>query len=241
MKRLRSLLPLILLVLVGVGLFASGVLDRFGPSGIVADQHLLEQQIQTRPLLAALIHVGIITAAIATGIPGAVVLILAGGMLFGPVLGALLSSVGLVLGSCVLYAASRFAFGGQSDAPAPALVERVRQGYHGHPLSYTFFLRLVPVFPFGGVTVALAWLRCPPWLFVLATAVGGSVTTTIETLLGAGLAKNLAQNGTIDGHLFADPWFVGPMCGMALLALLPVVLGRRRTPPAATSEPPPPR
>ncbi len=109
MKRLRSLLPLLLLFLVGIGLFASGVLDRFGPSGIAAEQHLLLEQIATYPLLAALIHVGIITAAIATGIPGTVVLILAGGMLFGGLLGAVLSSIGVILGASVLYAASRFA------------------------------------------------------------------------------------------------------------------------------------
>ncbi|WP_313917890.1 VTT domain-containing protein [Tahibacter sp.] len=239
MKRLRSLAPLLLLVLIGVGLFASGVLDRFGPSGIAAEQHLLQEQIATRPLLAALVHVGIITAAIATGIPGTVVLILAGGMLFGGLLGAVLSSIGVILGASVLYAASRFAFSGDQPGRAPALVERLRQSYHAHPHSYTFFLRLVPVFPFGGVTVALAWLRCPPWLFVLATAVGGSVTTTIESLLGAGLAQNLARNGTIDSHLLADPWFIGPMFGMALLALLPIVLNRWRARRAARTHTPP--
>lgn len=240
MKRLRSLLPLLLLVLVGAGLFASGVFDRFGPSGIAAEQHLLQEQIAAHPLLSALIHIGIITAAISTGIPGAVVLILAGGILFGAALGALLSSIGVVLGACVLFAASRFAFGGQDAARAPALVERLRQGYHAHPLSYTLFLRLVPVFPFGGVTVALAWLRCPTWLFVLATATGGALTTTIESLLGAGLAKNLAENGAIDSHLLGDPWFLGPMFGLAFLALLPIVLNRLRRPREQRGEPAPP-
>lgn len=238
MNRLRSLLPLLLLVLVGAGLFASGVLDRFGPAGIAAERHELQQQIAQHPLLSAAIHVGIVTAAISTGIPGAVVLILAGGMLFGAVLGTALSSVGVFLGAAVLYGASRFAFGGPSGARAPALVERLRQGYHAHPLSYTFFLRLVPVFPFGGVTVGLAWLRCPPWLFLLATGVGGTLTTSMESLLGAGLAKNLAENGAIDSHLLADPWFVVPMFAMALLALLPIVLNRRRKPAEPQSNSP---
>jgi uncharacterized membrane protein YdjX (TVP38/TMEM64 family) len=242
MKRLRSLLPLLLLILVGAGLFASGVLDRFGPAGIAAERHELQQQIAQHPLLSAAIHVGIVTAAISTGIPGTVVLILAGGMLFGAALGAALSSVGVFLGAAVLYGASRFAFGGPSSARAPALVERLRQGYHAHPLSYTFFLRLVPVFPFGGVTMGLAWLRCPPWLFLLATGVGGTLTTSMESLLGAGLAKNLAENGAIDSHLLADPWFVVPMFAMALLALLPILLNRRRKPaePPANSPQSPP-
>lgn len=239
MNRLRSLLPLLLLILVGVGLFASGVLDHFGPAGIAAERHELQLQIAQRPLLSAAIHVGIVAAAISTGIPGTVVLILAGGMLFGAVLGAVLSSIGVFVGAAVLYGASRFAFGGPSGARAPALVERLRQGYHTHPLSYTFFLRLVPVFPFGGVTVALAWLRCPSWLFLLATGVGGTLTTSMESLLGAGLAKNLSDDGAIDSHLLADPWFIVPMCTMALLALLPIVLNRRRRPAGASTDSPP--
>ncbi len=240
MNRLRSLLPLLLLVLVGVGLFASGVLDRFGPAGIVAERDELQLQIAAHPLLSALIHIGIVTAAVSTGIPGAVVLILAGGMLFGAALGTALSSIGVFLGAAVLYGASRFAFGGDKVGPAPALVERLRQGYHGHPLSYTFFLRLVPVFPFGGVTVALAWLRCPPWLFLLATGVGGTLTTTMESMVGAGLAKNLAADGTLDRHLLADPWFIAPMFAMALLALLPILINRRRKPNAPPAGTPPP-
>ncbi|GMV29450.1 MAG: hypothetical protein AMXMBFR59_15750 [Rhodanobacteraceae bacterium] len=238
MNRLRSLLPLLLLILVGASLFASGVLDHFGPAAIAAERHALQLQIAQHPLLSAAIHVGIITAAISTGIPGGVVLILAGGMLFGAVLGTVLSSIGVFLGAAVLYGASRFAFGGPAGARAPALVDRLRQGYHAHPLSYTFFLRLVPLFPFGGVTVALAWLRCPPWLFLLATGVGGTLTTSMESLLGAGLAKNLAEKGTIDEHLLADPWFIAPLFAMGLLALLPVVLNRRRKPPANPSPPP---
>ena len=165
------------------------------------------------------------------------VLILAGGMLFGGWYGALLSSIGVTLGALVLYGASRFAFGEHGDSGAPALVERLRGGYLAHPVSYTFFLRLVPFFPFGGVTVALAWLRCPLWLFALATAFGGSLMTTIESLLGAGLAQNLEHDGKLDASVFSDPWVLGPSVLLAVMALIPVVVNRwrqRRPLPAQT-------
>lgn len=232
MKRLRSLLPLLILVGLGIALFASGALDHFKPAAIAQEQHFLQQQVLEHPALAALIHIAVMTLAISTGLPGGVVLVMAGGMLFGGWYGALLSSIGVTLGAIVLYGASRFAFGdGGDDGRAPALVGRLRGGYHSHPLAYTFFLRLVPFFPFGAVTVALAWLRCPLWLFALATAVGGSVMTTIESLLGAGLAKNLDRGGHIGGALFADPWVLGPMLLMAALALVPLLFNRRRVPP----------
>lgn len=239
MKRLRSLLPLLVLATIGAAVFFSGVLERLEPAALYRQHVMLQQQIVEHPLIAALIQIGIVTLGIATGIPGMVVLILAGGMLFGGWYGALLSSIGVTLGALVLYGASRFAFGDHGDSGAPALVERLRGGYLAHPVSYTFFLRLVPFFPFGGVTVALAWLRCPLWLFALATAFGGSLMTTIESLLGAGLAKNLEHDGKLDASLFTDPWVLGPSVLLAVMALIPVAVNRwRQRRPQAAQNPP---
>jgi uncharacterized membrane protein YdjX (TVP38/TMEM64 family) len=105
---------------------------------------------------------------------------------------------------------------------------RLRAGYHAFPFSYTMFLRLVPFFPFGGVTVALAWLRCPLWLFLTATAIGGTVMIAFETALGAGLAETIAREGQVSFDMFSHPHVLLPMLGMAVLALVPIVLGQLR-------------
>jgi len=233
MKRLRSLLPLLILVAVGVGLFLSGSLDRFSPEKMATEQVQLQQQIADHPVLAPLIQIGAMWMAVSTGIPGAVVIVFAGGMLFGVVFGTVLSTIGLTLGALTLFFASRHAFGDHTHGGAPALVERLRGGYQAHPVSYTFFLRLVPVFPFGGVTVALAWLRCPTWLFVVSAVGGGAVMTGFETALGAGLARNIAETGHLDAALLHDPRVFAPMLGLAVLALVPIAIQRwraRRTP-----------
>lgn len=230
MKRLRSLLPLLVLVAVGVVMFFSGALDRFRPEVIAHHQDTLRAYVAEHPYLSAGAHIGVMTLAISTGIPGGVVIIFAGGMLFGVVWGTLLSSVGVTLGALVLFFASRHAFGDHSRGNAPALVERLREGYLAHPVSYTFFLRLVPFFPFGAITMALAWLRCPVWLFTLATGIGGSLMTGIETALGAGLAKNIETSGKIDpAGMLTDPYVLGPVLGLALFALVPIALNRWRT------------
>jgi uncharacterized membrane protein YdjX (TVP38/TMEM64 family) len=228
MRRFRSFLPLLVLIALGIALLASGVLDRFRPDTLAAEQAALQARIALHPLLAGLAQVGATTLAIATGIPGVVVVILAGGMLFGVVAGTLLSSLGVTLGALILFLASRHAFGDHRHANAPGLVEKLRAGYRAHPLSYTCFLRLVPFFPFGGVTIALAWLRCPLWLFTAATASGGSVMTAIETVLGAGLAQNIGAHRTVGLSLFSDPVVIGPLLAMGLLALSPIVIGKWR-------------
>src|SRR5579885_1029733 len=210
MKRYRSLIPLAILIAAGIAMLASGVLDRFRPEHLAEEQASLRALIGAHPFLAAAAQVGAVTLAISTGIPGVVVLIFAGGMLFGILLGAILSSIGVTLGALVLFFASRHAFGQHQGVEAPGLVARLRAGYLAHPVSYTFFLRLVPFFPFGGVTVGLAWLRCPLWLFTAATAGGGMLMTGIETALGAGLAKNIGENQKVSLSLFSDPTVLVP-------------------------------
>jgi uncharacterized membrane protein YdjX (TVP38/TMEM64 family) len=232
MKRFRSFLPIIVLIAIGVGVIASGALDRFRPENLAHEQVALQAQIALHPLLAALLHVGVVTASISTGIPGVIVLIFAGGMLFGTVLGTILSSIGVTLGAMILFLASRHAFGDHTHSDAPGLVSRLRGGYLAHPVSYSFFLRLVPFFPFGGVTVGLAWMRCPLWLFLTATSVGGSLMTGIETALGAGLAKNIGANQAIGLEMLHDPAVLIPLLSLGVLALVPILVSKWRAAPA---------
>ncbi|MGN6519128.1 MAG: TVP38/TMEM64 family protein [Dokdonella sp.] len=227
MKRLRAFLPLLVLVAIGVALFLGGALDRFDPHRVAQEEAELRAAITAHPVLAALAQIGLMMLAIATGIPGAVVVVLAGGMLFGIVEGTLLSSLGTTLGALILFFASRSAFA-SGDGTAPAWVERVRSGYRAYPVSYAMFLRLVPFFPFGGVTIALAGLGCPLWLFLLATATGGSVMIAFETALGAGLTETIAREGTVSLNLFAHRSVLLPLLGMAVLALAPIVLAQLR-------------
>jgi len=227
MKRLRSFLPLIVLISIGIALLLSGALDRFRPETLGAEQVHLRAQIAEHPVIAALIQIAIVTLAISTGIPGALVLIMAGGMLFGTFLGTFLSGIGTTLGATILFLASRSAFE-QGNGEPPALVGKLRAGYHAYPISFAMFLRLVPFFPFGGVTIALAWLRCPLWLFLTATVLGGTVMIAFETALGAGLTDTIAREGQVSLNLFTHRRVLLPVLGMAVLALAPIVLSQLR-------------
>lgn len=232
MQRLKSFLPLLLLLLAGAALYASGSLQDLRLSQLGAEQGRLTAMVVQSPYVSRAAYLGLVTLSVATGIPGTIVLILAGGMLFGVVEGTLWSAIGLMLGSLLLFLASRYAFSG-SKREAPKLVQRIRGGFLAHPLSYTMFLRLVPIFPFGALTVALAWLRCPLWIFLIASAFGGTVMLVFETAIGAGLAKSVANGKVLGAHMLLDPHIALPLLALAVLALVPVLLGRvRKTPPA---------
>ncbi|KZC35766.1 MULTISPECIES: TVP38/TMEM64 family protein [Rhodanobacter] len=240
MSRWRAALPLILLVLAGLLLFASGSLHQLAPQRLVAHQAELHAQIASHPWLTRLAYIGLLTLTVATGIPGTIVVILAGGFAFGVVDATVFSSIGLTLGSLVLYLASRYAFGAGSRQP-PAMVARLRHGFERHPASYTLFLRFVPVAPFGLVTISLAWLRCPLWLFLGASWLGGTVSLIFETSIGAGLGDAIATShgGPLGIGLFLHREVLLPLGAIALLALLPLLLERltrRRRQPSRHSD-----
>ncbi|GAB3026320.1 MULTISPECIES: VTT domain-containing protein [Oleiagrimonas] len=227
MKRLRAMLPLLLLLTTGIVLLAGGMGSYLAPGRLAQEHAALLEAVQQHPWLSRLAYIGLLTLVTSTGIPGSLLVIIAGGLVFGEIQGTLLSSIGLLLGSLLLFLASRYAFG-CGRKPAPRVVERLRHGYAQHPVNYTFFLRFVPVFPFGAVTVGLAWLRCPMWLFLLSSFVGGSIMLIFETAIGADLGRNLAAGEAMGWRLFLDPHMLLPLGALALLAVLPVVIRRRQ-------------
>ncbi|MHA6205352.1 TVP38/TMEM64 family protein [Dyella soli] len=226
MSRLRAALPLLLLVIAGIVLFSSGILDRLHPEELVRHQAQLRAQIADEPWLSRIAFIGLLTLAVSTGIPGTVVIIMAGGFAFGTLEGSIYSSIGLTLGTLILFLASRYAFGAGSRHP-PALVDKLHHGFERHPVAYTMFLRFVPVAPFGLITVALAWLRCPLWLFLGASWLGGTVSLIFETSIGTGLGEALAHS---QGHfgigllMQRSVWM--PLSAIGVLALLPLIVER---------------
>jgi uncharacterized membrane protein YdjX (TVP38/TMEM64 family) len=225
LNRLRAALPLLLLIAAGIVLVASGVFDRIHPEQLVAHQREFRAHINEDPWLSRLIYIGLLILATCTGIPVTILLILAGGFAFGVVEGTTYSSIGLTLGSLILFLASRYAFGAGSKHP-PAIVEKLHHGFERHPVVYTLFLRLVPVAPFGLITVALAWLRCSLWLFLGATWFGGTIMLAFETSIGAGLGHALSNGQQFGLNLMLDPSVVAPLGVLALLSLVPLVLER---------------
>ncbi|MEP7186965.1 MAG: VTT domain-containing protein [Rhodanobacter sp.] len=225
MSRWRAALPLALLLLAGVVLFASGSLDQLSPQQLVVHRADWHAQIVQHPWLYRLAFIGLLTLAVSTGIPGSIVVILAGGFAFGVLEATLSSSVGLTLGSLILFLASRYAFGPGRRQP-PDFVARLRHGFERHPVSYTLFLRFVPVVPFGAVTVALAWLRCPLWLFLGTTWLGGTVTLIFEASIGAGLGSVMSHTDSFGIGLFMHRQVLLPLGALALLSLLPLLVER---------------
>jgi len=213
------MLPLVLLIVLGIAVIASGVLENVDALHLVKGEGSLLAFVDSHPILSRLAFTVALAVAIATGVPGTIVLVLAGGLLFGTVEGTLFGSVALVAGSLVLYGAGRHAFSAGTRQP-PAFAERLRDRYRRHPVRHTFALRFVPIVPLGAMTLALAWLGCPPLLFIAATWLGGTVSIAVESAIGAGLADTLGQ-GPVTASTLANARLLVPLAVFVVIATLP--------------------
>lgn len=220
------------LILVALALaYALGLQRYLSFEAIGAHRAALAGFVAARPLAAALLYVLTYIAVVAFSLPGATVMTLAGGFLFGPWLGAAVAVVGATLGACALFLAARHALAEMLARRAGPFLARVREGLARDGFWYLLSLRLLPVLPFWLVNLApaLAGMALPP--FAAATLVGIIPATLVFAGIGAGLGGVLEAGGRPDLSVIVSPRILLPLLGLAALSLAGVWWRRRRAGP----------
>jgi uncharacterized membrane protein YdjX (TVP38/TMEM64 family) len=221
------------LVALGAAVVGSGLYHQLNLDTLAREHQTLAAWAERHPVLACAALVLSVATIISTGLPGSIVIIVAGGVILGTLKGALLAATGDTTGALILYFAARRLFMTRSTQP-PALVKRIRAGFEQNPASFAFFIRLVPIFPFGATSVALAWLGCRLRLFVTSSWLGVLPSSFIYASIGAGLGGALEAHESISLNILAEPRFLLPLAGLGALALLPALFGLRRKPGPGT-------
>lgn len=226
----RRFWPLLLIAIAALVFVFSGAWKQLHLDHLDAHYTLLLHWSETHPLLFRVGLVAAVAGITSIGMPGGAVIIISGGVFIGMIESALYAVIADGIGSTVLFLAARRAMQGGDHRPSGALVERLRAGFGEHPISYALFLRLVPVFPFGAVSVALAWLGCRYRMFLATSMLGITPSLLIYAAIGASLAPMLAAQQSIDASLLGQPRFMLPLVALAVLSLIPVLLGLKRSP-----------
>jgi len=104
---LRRLLLLAVVVALVAGFFASGLQQHLSLDALKAQQQVLDQQVTSQPMLASALYVGLYVLVTALSLPGAALLTLIGGALFGLGWGLLLVSFASTAGATLAMLISR--------------------------------------------------------------------------------------------------------------------------------------
>ena len=218
-------MPAAILIGVTVALYASGVATDISLDNIQANEIRLRHEVAAAPLVALAVFTGLYAVATAAFVPVGLVLMLAGGFLFGPLIGTLATIVGSTLGAIMTYLAARFAAGDRIRRMLSAgRLRSLVEGFDQAPFRYLLTLRLLPLSPFGLVNVAAGCARAPFPAYVAATALGAIPYSLIYSYLGAGLGHAFLGSRQPDASILLRPEIGWPL--MALGALC--VVGARR-------------
>ncbi len=227
-RRTRRLLPLLLLLAAAAIVFTTGLHELVSLATLRRHRAALLLLVAEHPVAAAGLFVAVYVAVVALSIPGAVVLTLCGGFLFGPWLGTGLVVLGATGGAVLLFLVARSALGEPLRARAGPWLSRLAEGFRADAFNYLLALRLVPVFPFWLVNLVPALLGVRLSTFALATAIGIVPGSLVYASLGAGLGVVLERGEEPDLGLLLEPALLLPLFGLAVLALVPVLWRRLR-------------
>jgi uncharacterized membrane protein YdjX (TVP38/TMEM64 family) len=170
---------------------------------------------ETHSAEAAALFVLAYIAVAGLSLPGAVILTLAGGFLFGFVWGTLFVNLGATTGATLAFLASRYLLRDWVERKFGKWLGPVQQGFEKNAFSYLMTLRLIPLFPFFVVNLVSGLTRMNVGAYVAATAIGIIPGSFVYAYAGR-------QLGTINSLTdIASPGVIGAFVLLGLLALVP--------------------
>ena len=170
--------------------------------------------------MAVGMFIGVYAIVAGLSLPGAVILTLAGGFLFGALLATVFVNIGATAGATIAFLTARYLLRDTVEQKVGKWLGPFQEGFAKNAFSYLLTLRLIPLFPFFVVNLVSGLTRVNVGTYVAATAIGIIPGSFVYAYAGR-------QLGTINSlQEIASPNVVGAFVLLGLLALVPVVYKR---------------
>ncbi|MEP0392278.1 MAG: TVP38/TMEM64 family protein, partial [Erythrobacter sp.] len=154
----------------------------------------------------------IYVAATAASIPGAGILTLAAGALFGLVLGTVLVSFASTIGASLAFLSSRYVLRDTIEAKFGDRLKTINDGLERDGAFYLFTLRMIPAVPFFVINLVMGLTRIKTWTYVWVSQIGMLLGTIVFVNAGTRLAQIESTAGLL------SPALIG---SFVLLAIVP--------------------
>ena len=142
-------------------------------------------------------------------LPGAVVLTLAGGALFGLTVGTLVVSFASSIGATLACLVSRFVLRDWVQRKFGDRTAKIDEGIRKEGAFYLFTLRLIPLFPFWMINLAMGLTSIPLRQFYWVSQLGMLAGTVVYVNAGSELAKVGSLKGILSPGLLASFALIG--------------------------------
>ena len=164
----------------------------------------LQELIAARPVAAGVLYALVYVGVTSLSLPGAAVLTLAGGALFGLLWGTVLVSFASTLGATAAFLISRLLFRDWLQAHFGDALASVDRGVARDGKRYLFTLRLVPIFPFFLINVLMGLTPMRVWQYFWVSQLGMLPGTLVYVNAGTQLASVSAAGDLLSPGLIAS-------------------------------------
>ena len=180
----------------------------------------VEQNYVLSVVLACLIYILVV----AMSLPGATVLSLAMGFIFGRWLGWSLLLLSATAGAVIVFLLARYLFydWAKTKLEKIAVTRKIMTSFEQHAVNYLLFLRLVPLFPFWLVNLTMAFTSIKTSQYALGTFFG----IMPGSFVFANLGQSLASIESLDQLL--SPSLLLAFVLLGVLMLVPILITRRQ-------------
>lgn len=213
MSRSRLLIIIALAILLGIGFWFDIhqflTLDNFR-----ARQAVTDSWVAANPVLAALSFFGIYVAVTAVNIPGAAIMTLIAGALFGLTQGTLIVSFASTIGATLAFLLSRYLLRDFMEQRFGAAIQRINKGIDAEGPYYLFTLRLIPAFPFWMINLAMGLTRLKVGTYFWVSQLGMLPATIVYVNAGKQIGQLESLSGILSPTLLAS---------FVLLGLFPLI------------------
>ncbi len=169
---------------------------------------------QARPVTTLLIYFGVYVLATALSIPGALILTLAGGAMFGLAVGLVVVSFASSLGALLAFLAARYLLRDTVQSRFGRSLAPINEGVRRDGTFYLLTLRLVPVFPFWLINLLMGLTPIGAARFYLVSQIGMLAGTAVYVNAGTQLAAIRTPGDILSAGLLGS---------FVLLGLFPLV------------------
>lgn len=146
----------------------------------------------------------IYVAVTAASLPGAAIMTLAAGALFGVVVGTILVSFASTIGATLAFLASRYVLRDTIEARFGDRLKAINAGLERDGAFYLFTLRMIPAFPFFVINLVMGLTRIKTWTFAWVSQIGMFLGTIVYVNAGTQLAQIDSLSGIASPAVLAS-------------------------------------
>jgi len=189
---------------------------------IKENQAAFQNYYANNKVLTILSYAGLYILTTALSLPGATILTLAGGAMFGLATGLLIISFASTIGATLAFLASRFILRDYVQNKFGDKIKTINEGIEKEGAFYLFTLRLIPIFPFFLINLTMGLTTIKTFTFFIVSQIGMLLGTIVYINAGVELSKIDSLQGILSPSLILSFAVLGilPFIGKKIISVI---------------------